>query len=99
MISIEKKAVPGNRVKCLDELPGVKYGQIGTITEVLLGVRVTVRFEHHLTMERAIISGETVYDFAWSGLDDLELVCQECDGEADERVEAGMKCGRCAYGG
>ncbi len=26
-----------------------------------------------------------------------ELRCQECLGPADERVEAGMKCGRCAY--
>ena len=26
------------------------------------------------------------------------LTCAECGGPPDERVEAGMKCGRCAYG-
>jgi len=27
------------------------------------------------------------------------LRCPECEGPADERVRAGMRCGRCAYGG
>jgi predicted amidophosphoribosyltransferase len=27
-----------------------------------------------------------------------EPECPECGGPADERVLAGMKCGRCAYG-
>ena len=27
-----------------------------------------------------------------------ELRCWECDGPADDRVRAGMKCGPCAYG-
>jgi hypothetical protein len=28
-----------------------------------------------------------------------EPCCPECGGPPDERVLAGMKCGRCAYGG
>ena len=55
-----------------------------------------------------IISGETlaVCTECFDGLDaEKDVTCIECyeirideDGELDARVEAGMKCGVCAYG-
>ena len=35
----------------------------------------------------------------WLELTVPVLRCPECEGPADERVRAGMRCGRCAYGG
>lgn len=34
---------------------------------------------------------------SWLLVKHIPVSCQECDSEPDDRVRAGMKCGRCAY--
>lgn len=59
-----------------------EYGYTGTISKMMLDGRVIPPTPE--AMAQAI--AEAI------------IRCPDCDGPADQRVEAGLKCSRCAYG-